>query len=448
MNNIEVLLERFSNNQDLVCVIHNDNSVTFGQMLVDIKKVSLDLEALGVSKGDRVLVECDFSAKVISSFISLLKIGCILIPLSRNSIIERDSLIAISGCEWIISFDNTNSNYELNKIDNTIGKNILIRDVIDVNHAGLVLFSSGSTGKPKGMVYDFEKISSKFIQPRKSLRSIPFLMIDHFGGINTIFSILCSLGTVITVDDRSVDAICRAIEKFKIELLPTTPSFLNLMLLSKAIDRYDLSSLVKISYGTEVMLESTLAAIKKKLPDVIYQQTYGLSEVGVLRTKSRDDGSLWMRIGGEGFETKVIDNVLWIKSDYGMEGYINAGDKTVDGWFCTQDVVEVDNDYFKILGRETDLINVAGQKVYPSEIEDVLVTLDNVQDVAVYGEPHAVLGSIVVAKFNLIKEESQISLKSRSRKFCKDRLQSFKIPIKYLIVDYPLHSSRQKKLRK
>ncbi len=84
MNNIEVLLERFSNNQDLVCVIHNDNSVTFGQMLVDIKKVSLDLEALGVSKGDRVLVECDFSAKVISSFISLLKIGCILIPLSRN----------------------------------------------------------------------------------------------------------------------------------------------------------------------------------------------------------------------------------------------------------------------------------------------------------------------------------------------------------------------------
>ena len=155
-----------------------------------------------------------------------------------------------------------------------------------------------------------------------------------------------------------------------------------------------------------------------------------------------------MRIGGDGFETKVIDNILWIKSDYGMEGYINSGNKTIDGWFCTQDVVEVDNDFFKILGRETDLINVAGQKVYPSEIEDVLITLDNVQDVAVYGEPHAVLGNIIVARFNLIEEETQISLKSRSRKFCKNKLQSFKIPIKYLIVDYPLHSSRQKKIRK
>jgi len=70
------------------------------------------------------------------------------------------------------------------------------------------------------------------------------------------------------------------------------------------------------------MPQATLDRLREALPGVALQQTYGLSEVGVLGSKSRDDGSLWMRLGGDGFQTKVLDGVLWIKSEFSMVGYL------------------------------------------------------------------------------------------------------------------------------
>jgi acyl-CoA synthetase (AMP-forming)/AMP-acid ligase II len=144
----------------------------------------------------------------------------------------------------------------------------------------------------------------------------------------------------------------------------------------------------------------------------------------------------------------VVDGVLWIKSDYAMVGYVNAPSPFDDeGWFNTQDQVEVDGEFIKILGRTTDLINVAGQKVYPSEVEDVIMRLDNVKDVTVSGEPNALLGNIVVARVVLASPEELSGLRKRVRQACAAVLTPYKIPAKVLIATGDLYSSRQKKLR-
>jgi acyl-CoA synthetase (AMP-forming)/AMP-acid ligase II len=197
------------------------------------------------------------------------------------------------------------------------------------------------------------------------------------------------------------------------------------------------------------MPQSTLDRLSKVFPNVILQQTYGLSEVGVLGSQSRDDGSLWMRIGGEGFQTKIIDNVLWIKSKYAMVGYLNSPSEfDADGWFNTQDQVEADGEYFRILGRVTDLINVGGQKVYPAEVENFILQVGNIQDVAVFGERHALLGQIVVAKVVLESPESVDSVKKRIRIACLGKLASFKVPVKVILAEGALHNARQKKIRR
>lgn len=197
------------------------------------------------------------------------------------------------------------------------------------------------------------------------------------------------------------------------------------------------------------MPQSTLDRIKKILPHAVFQQTYGLSEVGVLNSKSRDDGSLWVKVGGEGFETKVADGILWIRSKYAMVGYLNAPSSfDSEGWFNTQDQVEVDGEYFRILGRVSDIINVGGQKVYPAEIESLILELDNICDVAVFGEPHNLLGQIVVAKVNLNISEDAHSIKKRIRMKCLGEIANYKIPTKVIISNEHLHNIRQKKLRK
>ena len=173
------------------------------------------------------------------------------------------------------------------------------------------------------------------------------------------------------------------------------------------------------------------------------------SEVGVLRSQSRSDGSLWVRIGGDGFATKVVDDILWVKSDYAMVGYLNAPSEfDEEGWFNTRDRVEVDGEFFRILGRVTDIINVGGQKVYPAEIEDIILTLDNIVDVAVYGEKHKLLGQIVVAKVILQSPEALDALKRRIRSACQGRLASYKVPSKVVVSDAELHTARHKKNRR
>jgi acyl-CoA synthetase (AMP-forming)/AMP-acid ligase II len=312
----------------------------------------------------------------------------------------------------------------------------------------LVLFSSGSTGKSKAVLHDFVPLLEKFKIRRHRLRTITFLLYDHIGGVNTLLYTLSNAGCVVTVQDRSSDAVSRLIEKYKVELLPASPTFLNLILLSEAYKRYDFSLLKTITYGTEPMPESTLKRIHEVFPHVQLQQTYGLSELGILRSKSKDSDSLWVKIGGEGFECKIVSGTLWVRANSAMLGYLNAPSPfDAEGWMNTGDAVEVDGEYFRIYGRRTEIINVGGEKVYPTEVESVLMQMDNIRDVTVYGEKNPITGNIVAVRVNLMAPENLAGLKTRLRAFCKGKLAPYKIPVKIEISNEAQFSARHKKLR-
>src|SRR6185503_9806362 len=270
----------------------------------------------------------------------------------------------------------------------------------------------------------------KFKTRRKTLRAISFLLYDHIGGVNTMLYTLANGGCLVTVEQRDPDSVLAAVAKHRVELLPTSPTFINLMLLSEAYKRHDLSSLRIISYGTEPMPEHTLKRLHELLPNIALQQTYGLSELGILQSKSRDADSLWVRIGGSGFETRVVDGVLHVKARSSMLGYLNAPSPfTEDGWFNTNDVVEVDGEYVRILGRKSDIINVGGEKVYPAEVENVIQELDEVAEAMVYGEKHVITGNIVcadVATVSPLDSSAEKELIARVKQHCREKLQRYK----------------------
>jgi acyl-CoA synthetase (AMP-forming)/AMP-acid ligase II len=297
-------------------------------------------------------------------------------------------------------------------------------------------------------VLDFKRLLAKFEVPRPACRTLVFLLLDHIGGINTLLHGLCHGGTIVTIPERDPDAVCAAIEAHRIQLLPTTPTFLRMLLIADAIRRHDLSSLELITYGTEPMPPSTLAAAREALPWVRFKQTYGLSELGILPTQSRDSGSVWLKLGHAGFEHKIVDGVLWIRSPSAMLGYLNAPSPfDADGWFNTQDLVERDGEYIRILGRKSELINVGGEKVHPSEIENVLLQIDNIKDVTVRGQPNPVTGEVVAAKITPLGPEDPDALKRRVRQFCQARLERYKIPAVIDVVLEDHYGARFKKSR-
>src|SRR5262249_21130575 len=125
-----------------------------------------------------------------------------------------------------------------------------------------------------------------------------------------------------------------------------------------------------------------------------------------------------------GFEHKIVDGVLWIRSPSAMLGYLNAPSPfDADGWFNTQDLVERDGEYIRILGRKSELINVGGEKVHPTEVENVLLQIDNIKDVRGAGRPKRVTGEAVAAKIPPLAREAPGALKRRVRQFCRARLE-------------------------
>lgn len=444
---MQALLERFAAHADRVAFIADDRAVTYGELVARVAHDEQLLRERGVQAGEVVVLVADYSPEVFALILALARNGNVIAPLTPESVVERDTVLELAEAAWIVDASDPGAPaFEHHGARPTAP---LLRRLTDEHAPGLLLFSSGSTGRPKGIVHDLRRVTAKFETPRRAQIAICFLMLDHFGGINTLLAITSSLGTVVTVADRNVGSVCATIERTGVQLLPTTPSFLNMLVASRAHERFDLSSLQTITYGTEVMPQATLERLARAFPAVKLQQTYGLSEVGVLRSQSRGDGSLWVRVGGSGFETKVVDGILWVRSAYAMLGYLNASDPfDADGWFCTEDRVEVDGEWLKILGRDTDLMNIAGQKVYPAEIEDCILQLDGVEDVAVCAEAHPLMGAIVVARVRTASPESAHALKQRVRHHCRARLAAFKVPTKVVSAEGEIYSARQKKLRR
>jgi long-chain acyl-CoA synthetase len=399
-----------------------------------------------VGPGTVVALKGDYTPHVVAAFLALVDAGAICVPLSPSVAAQEAEFQDIAEVQVCIT-PGEEIPGDIQRFSRTPA-NQLTRRLIANGHPGLVLFSSGSTGKSKAALHDLVKLLQKFRTPRSAMITLTFLMIDHIGGINTLFSVLSNGGTVVASGAREPERICQIIERHRVELLPTSPTFLNLLLISEAWRRYDLTSLKLITYGTEMMPESTLHRIRQICPNARLQQTYGLSELGILRSRSENSDSLWVKVGGEDFETRVQDGTLRIRAKSAMLGYLNAPSPfDEEGWFDTQDLVEANGEYLRFLGRRSEIINVGGSKVYPAEVENVLMQMPNVEDAVVTGAANPITGRMVVARVKLSEDEDAAAFRKRVREFCRGRLDAFKVPAKIEIVSANQFSSRFKKMR-
>lgn len=447
MGNINLIIERIKANSG-EAVYWNNRIISYKEFYSLIAEWLEIFVLKEIRPGDICAYYGDYSPKSCALAFALILNKNILVPYTAVVDKEIDEYNKIATIDWFIKFDSDDSFY-INRVIDFPLKNQLIRDFYSRNTAGLIVFTSGSTGKPKGILQDCNNVLKKFIDSKKSLRTVLFLMMDHFGGFNTMLSVFTSGGLAICLSDRKPETVCETIEKSEAELLPATPTFLNMLINSGAYNNCNLSSLKLITYGTEMMAPSTLARLNQIFQNSQIKQTYGLSELGVLHSKSREGGSVWVRIGGKGFETKVIDGVLWIRSEANMVGYLNAPNPIDnEGWMCTGDLVEVEGEYVRFLGRKSDIINVGGQKVFPAEVEAILMEDENVADAIVAAQPNQIMGNIVVAYLILKSDEDKNILTARLRIHCLSKLAKYKVPVKFSILSELQHSARFKKIRK
>jgi acyl-coenzyme A synthetase/AMP-(fatty) acid ligase len=445
LSQINFLLDRFASKPEAPAVVFRGSSINYGELSVAVSRQLKALESAGVAAGAPVVLRGDYSSLAVSMLLALIERCCIIIPLTPEAFDSLGNAVQDVAPEWLIDVSGVEPVFE-KRAPQPLPD--LYRIVIERAAPGLVLFTSGSSGKPKAVVHDFSKLMEKFRAVRPAMITLNFLLFDHWGGLNTLLHCLSNLCLIVVPAGRSPQQVCTLIAAHRIELLPATPSFLNLLLISKAYLGHDLSSLKLITYGAEPMPETTLKSLRKVFPGIELRQTYGMIELGVLRAKSRSADSLWVKLGGEGYNVRVVDGMLQIRADAAMLGYINAPSPfTEDGFLMTGDLVETDGEWIRVLGRQSDIINVGGQKVYPAEVEAVLLDCAEVADAVVYGEPNPLLGKIVCAQVILREGFDEAVARSAIRTAGKERLQPFMVPAKIKFVTEIAQSHRLKRVR-
>jgi long-chain acyl-CoA synthetase len=431
------LFERMAGWEGRTALVWRDQPWTFRALAEAAAEWQRRLDGIGMAAGASVALVGDFSPDACALMLALFARRAVAVPLRTPTTFHRE--IACVGT--VIELDPPRIQRY------AAGDHPLLAQLREQKTPGLVLFSSGSTGAAKASLLDLGRLLQRHREPRPPRTTLAFLQLDHIGGLNTLFHTLATGGTAVFCDARDPDSVCQAIARHRVQLLPTTPTFLRMLLISGAHHRHDLSSLALATYGTEPMPASTLASLHAELPGVALKQTYGLTELGILPTQSRGD-SLWLKVGGPGYETKIVSGTLWIRAATAMLGYLNAPSPfDAEGWFNTQDAVEVDGDYLRILGRASELINVGGEKVYPAEVESVLLQAANVSAAVVYGRRNPVTGQVVVARVTTTVPEDPGALRIRLLLFCRTRLAPFQVPALIEVSEGPLHGERFKTRR-
>ncbi|HVY11957.1 MAG TPA: fatty acid--CoA ligase family protein [Alphaproteobacteria bacterium] len=402
--------------------------------------------APSIKPGDVAAVIGDYSMGAVAALLALAKLKAIIVPISTASAAQRAERLAIAAPQHVLSFEQGKLVYAAGKAVGEIHP--LRQKLIERGHAGLVLFSSGSTGAAKAMLHDFDNMLGRYTgRQEKNHTLLALLMFDHIGGLDLLLGGLAMGAKLVFTPSRDANEVASVIARQRVNVLPASPTFLNLLLLAEAPQKHDLSCIQIIPYGTEPMPEPLLARLREAFPAARLVQTFGTSETGVVKTKKSEN--LWLRFDDAAIEHKIVGGELWLRSRTQILGYLNAPMNSFDneGWFHTGDLVEEgENGALRIKGRAREVINVGGEKVLPAEVEAVLLSIPGVRDCVVFPAPNAITGQCVAAEIAADSGAGE-EIKKEIRKACLQKLEPWKVPAKITLVDSVDAGERFKKKR-
>jgi len=431
----------------LQCLQDADRCYTYSDLLDEFRRWTVHLDALKVEPTEVVGLRADFSLHAFAALLALLSRRAVAALLPRNR--DLESYLADANAALFLDL-HTDGTYECRRRGSVTPGHLLLEKLRDSGDGGIVLFTSGSTSRPKAALQSTERFLRKYHMPGRRFRTLAFLLFDHIAGLDTLFYTLASGGSLILTRHRDPPSILQLIETHRVEVLPASPSFLRLLCGTNDTRQRDLSSLQIITYGSEPMDARTLARLSERLPNLQLSQKYGTTETGSPRCISKGNDSLWVRFNDAAVETKIVQGMLWIRSESTILGYLNAPSPLdEDGWYCTADLVDVDGEWLRFRGRASETINVGGEKVSPPEVEHAILELDFVREVAVRGEAHPLLGQVVTARVVLTDGNTLPPREAVTRiwQHCRKRLASYKAPVKVDVIQNGLVDDRQKIIR-
>jgi acyl-CoA synthetase (AMP-forming)/AMP-acid ligase II len=400
-------------------------AVSYGELAASAAHANAVLDAAQVCGGAVILLQAEFGVLPIARMLAILRRPAVAVVVPPSS--DSDEQAREVCATWIWR------GADLTRMTGAPVQHPLLAQLRLRNAAGLVFFSSGASGGPKAVLHDADCLLAPLSREgvRAPYRLISTMPMAHIGGFDALARCLFAGACLLVPARRDPNAVVDATHPDDPCVLVTTPSFLNLLRITRADFEHVGRRFRMVAYGAEPMPDALLAKLRHLWPNTEFRPRFGTSETGALVVHRRSATTAQFAIDPASAEYRVVDGELWLRNSGRMLGYLNSADSGLhqDGWFATGDFVEQSADGFlRVIGRRTALINVGGNKVHPEEVESALWHVPGVVALRARGEAHAIMGQAVSLDVVAEPATAPAELRTRIRVAALERLPAFKRP--------------------
>lgn len=468
--NLERSARHFPDKPAIVC---GERTVTYRELEAAVGRTAHGLAAMGVAEGDRVALFLPNIPEFPIAYLAAQKVGAVAVsvnvmlttgelryilqdsgasvlfttaalwPQVRPLAGELPSLQHVVICEG-----------EVERLPNlaAIGAGqpevFKARD-LDRAAPAAILYTSGTTGKQKGAVLSHGNVVSNMYATVHALRVDPadrlllFLPLFHCFGQNFIMNAGLQAGATLVMHRRFDLGECLdSVERNGVTIFYAVPA-IYIQILNAGTDPRRLAG-VRHYFSAAATMPLEIANRWRDAYGRVIHEGYGLTETSPFASYNHEyahrPGSIGTPI--EMVEMKVVDadgqevapgtwGEIVIKGPNVMLGYWNRPAETAEamrgGWFHSGDVGYVDDDgYFYIVDRVKDMINSAGFKIWPREVEEVLYRHPAIKECAVVGAPDPVKGEVPKA-YVVLHPSAELTADALDA-YCRERLAAYKVP--------------------
>ena len=453
-----------------------NSQVTYKELRTAILRLGAGFKHLGIQRGDRILLMLPNIPHFAISYYAVLSIGAIVVP-ANIMFKEREIAYQIEDCEavaaicWegfvpevLTAMGKTESLKHLLVLGDKIPQNgmqltqiisnsdpLEKMEDVEPDETAVIMYTAGITGHPKGaelshqsMLNSMEILAEtlRFNEREKILSVVPFF--HSFGGTVVMNAGLYGGSTLVLSPKFNPKEMLDLMIKEDTSIFAGVPTMFQMILDNYDHDSPNMPHLKYCLSGGSSLAPELLSQFEEKFSTYILEG-YGLSETCAAATfnnfkRERKPGSIGYPL--DGVKMKIMDDQgnempigevgeIVIKGKTLMKGYRNrptATDEAIrDGWFHTGDLGKMDMDgYFYLVARKTDMILKGGFKVFPREIEDVILGHPQVKEAAVIGIPDVVMGEEI--KACIVPKEGMRINPAALLEYCRERMANYKCP--------------------
>ena len=463
-------------------VIFQDQRLTRGQVYAAIRALAAGLQALGVGHGDRVATLLPGCPEAVYALFLPPLLGTVHVPLNpllgeyelRHILADCGATVVIATRRWLgldhpallarLLPDLPDLRHVLIR-DATDGDGRIFRPLSEVLSLGqplrsvrisahdisLISYTSGATGQPKGVAH--KRALAPLLRlggARLSSSPLRCLLLPyppyHYAGMFGIAAMLLSGGKVILMERFDPEQALEHIQTERVSQIGGSPTMYQWLLATPGQERYDLSSVRRITSSSERISPDLARALHERLGCSL-ENIYGTTESSVISWTDLHDP--WERAAttvgrpAPGVQVRVVDDArrplpvgaegeIAVRSPHVMLGYyrdpaLTAQVLDVDGWFYTGDVGALGEDgYLRLVDRKKDLIIRGGQNISPAEIEAYLERHPLIRRAAVVAAP-AGIGAEEVWAYVEPQPGARLTA-AEVLSFCRGQIAAFKIP--------------------